>query len=126
MTLKILLAVSYVWMRKVLMSCIQAAGECEIEPVECEADALESLDGNDSYDVVVIYLLPGSSGVKLLEIIKGDKKFGTIPVIFIYENYAKEEVERRKGIFVDVDFMPDSLTAALAGVATGLNPPTTH
>lgn len=124
--MKILLAVSDVWMRKALMGCIQvSAGQYEIEPVECDADALESLDSGHPYDAVVIYLLPGSSGVKLLELIKGDKRFSAIQVVYISEHYAKEEVERRGGTFVDVDCLPHSLTTALAVIAAGVKPPAT-
>lgn len=122
--MKILCAVSHPDVRKALTGCIQAAGH-EVEPVECEADVLDSLDGNSSYDVLAMYLLPSISSLKLLELIRLDKRFSVMPAVIICEHYAKDAVVKLNGIFANEEFVPDSVMAALKEVAATLKLPAT-
>ena len=123
--MKILLAVSHQDVRKALTAILQSMGN-EVEPVECEADVLEILDNNGrTYEAVVTYLFPVMSVTDLLSLIKTDKRFSTMPVVVVCELDIMEKVTTRGGIFANEGFLPDSILAALAQVAAGLNPPAT-
>ncbi len=119
MTINILVVDDSLPMRKVIKKTIKASGFTNAEYAEA-GDGLEALKvlGEKWIDIVVTdYNMPNMDGMELIEAMKKDETFSTIPVLVITTEGSKGKVEEftSKGAsgYIKKPFTPEAIKTKL-------------
>lgn len=104
-----------------LIETVLRKGPYEISVRHDAESALVALDREDSFDVIICdFMLPGISGIDLVERLRADRRTDAIPILMIsgHTNYAMDDRAKSAGanLFLNKPFTISQLRVAVNGL----------
>jgi two-component system chemotaxis response regulator CheY len=93
MSLKFLIVDDSVTMRRIVANSLKAIGHENVVEAGDGKEALAKLATDDSINFVITdWNMPELSGLELVKAIRGDNKFGNIPILMVTTRGLKEDI----------------------------------
>lgn len=107
-------------MRRIVMNALKSFGHSEFYEAGDGVEAIEQLEQNEVDFVITDWNMPNMNGLELTKKIRGDAKFGSLPILMVTTRGLKQDIidalKARVNNYVVKPFTPQVLKEKIDSV----------